>query len=175
MRCFRNATKCNVAVADNRRHAGGALGSRHAYAINVGFFNSRKGRDGGAHFRGGDILTFPAKRIADAVNEIIKAAVVGSALGRRSGTRHRRARTRRARFSARTVRLCCSPRIRLRREPSHHGCGRSLRRVRQWHSGYKDRLCRAAARCSRRRISPALQGNQWATTPTELSPSQTAM
>src|SRR3984893_1417320 len=68
--------KVDRAGAHDFRHAGPPVGARHGYAIHIGIDNAGKRRDGGRHFGRRDIFALPAKRVPDAIDEIVKAAIV---------------------------------------------------------------------------------------------------
>src|SRR3984893_3082329 len=66
----------DIAVDDEGRHAGAAIRSRDADAVDTGFGNARKCGDRFGNFRGRDILAFPAEGVADAIDEIEIALIV---------------------------------------------------------------------------------------------------
>src|ERR1700722_9490332 len=65
-----------IAVADQHRHSGGAFGSGNGNAVNRRLDDAGTGHDCVGDFGGRDVLAFPAKRIADTVDEIMEAARV---------------------------------------------------------------------------------------------------
>src|SRR5690348_13485906 len=60
----------------DRRHAGTAIGAGNADAISRGVENARTVSDRIVHFAGRDVLAFPAKSIADPIDEVEKALLV---------------------------------------------------------------------------------------------------
>src|SRR5262249_35062960 len=62
--------KIQILIADDRRHAGAALVTRHLHAVDIGLMNAGECADRLGDFRGRDVLTLPAEGIADAVDEI---------------------------------------------------------------------------------------------------------
>ena len=68
--------KVDVAVGDERRHAGAAVPARDGDAVDVGFGNAGKCGDRLGHFRSRDVLALPAEGVADAIDEIKIALLV---------------------------------------------------------------------------------------------------
>ncbi len=76
-----------LAVDDQRSHAGPAVGARNCHTVNIGFLDSGKRTDRLGDFGSGDVLTLPAESVADAIDEIEKAARRLCASDRRFETR----------------------------------------------------------------------------------------